>query len=249
MNTNEKETERKDRDKADLIAKIEDLTVTINELTKAIETLKAEIAEMQVQLKHAGEDRELANNEFQVTVADQRATQKLLKSALDVLKSVYAKKLAMMQQEPPTGFKKMKKNKNAGGVMGMIQQIIDDAEALEKETIRNEEQSQKAYEDFVQETNGSIEDKSREIINKSDEKSSAEDDKLKAEEDKADVMLELEQLANEDADLHKACDFVLKNFEIRQTARDEEIEALKQAKAILSGAKFIQLLKHGVNRW
>ena len=36
---------------------------------------------------------------------------------------------------------------------------------------------------------------------------------------------------------------VMKNFEIRQTARDEEIEALKQAKAILSGAKFEAFLQ------
>merc|ERR1719443_2450775 len=107
LNDNEKMTERKDRDKADLIALIEDLTVTINDLTKAIETLKSEIAEMQVQLKHAGEDRELANNEFQATVADQRATQKLLNAALDVLKDVYAKKLALAQQ--PAGFKEHKK--------------------------------------------------------------------------------------------------------------------------------------------
>ena len=43
--------------------------------------------------------------------------------------------------------------------------------------------------------------------------------------------------------LHSSCDFVLKNFDIRQTARDEEIEALKQAKAILSGAKFEAFLQ------
>ena len=35
----------------------------------------------------------------------------------------------------------------------------------------------------------------------------------------------------------------VKNFEIRQTARDEEIEALRQAKAILSGAKFEAFLQ------
>ena len=35
----------------------EDLTMTIDELTKAIDTLKSEISEMQVQLKRAGEDR------------------------------------------------------------------------------------------------------------------------------------------------------------------------------------------------
>ena len=66
---------------------------------------------------------------------------------------------------------------------------------------------------------------------------------VEAEVEKEAVMTELEQLANEDADLHSSCDFVLKNFEIRQTARDQEIEALKQAKAILSGAKFSEFLQ------
>merc|ERR1719243_502425 len=53
--------------------------------------LKAEIAEMQLQLKRAGEDREVENKEFQLTVADQRATQKLLQQALTVLKGFYEK--------------------------------------------------------------------------------------------------------------------------------------------------------------
>merc|ERR1719163_1987822 len=109
---------------------------------------------------------------------------------------------------------------------------------MEAEAIKSEEDSQKAYEEFVKDTNASVEDKSKDIVNKSEEKAKAEGDKTEAEEAKENVMIELEQLSNEDADLHKSCDFVLKNFEIRQTARDEEIEALKQAKAILSGAKF-----------
>merc|ERR1712054_30325 len=50
FNKNQLETEKKDRDKSDLEAKIEDLTLTIKALADAIETLKAEIAEMQVQL-------------------------------------------------------------------------------------------------------------------------------------------------------------------------------------------------------
>merc|ERR1711897_51449 len=98
FNTNRLQTEKKEREKQDLIAKIEDLELTIKTLTEAIETLKAEIAEMQVQLKRAGEDREKENKEFQTTVADQRATQKLLKAALTVLQDFYGKKAAFMQQ-------------------------------------------------------------------------------------------------------------------------------------------------------
>merc|ERR1719335_1509312 len=252
FNENEKITAGKERDKKDIIAKIEDLTMTIEELTKAIETLKAEIAEMQVQMKRAGEDREKENKEFQMTVADQRATQKLLAQALNVLKGFYDKKAkaALVQQSqepagppPPPGFKSYKKNAAAGGVMGMIQQIINDAKAMEAEAIKSEEDAQKAYEDFVKDTNASIEEKSKDIINKSELKAKAEADKTEKEEEKENVMLTLEQLSNEAADFHKACDFTLKNFDIRQTARDEEIEALKQAKAILSGAKFSAFLQ------
>merc|ERR1719267_220130 len=102
----------------------------------------------------------------------------------------------------------------------MIQQIINDAKSMEAETIRSEEDAQKAYEDFVKDTNASIEAKSKEIVNKSEEKAKAEADLVQAKEEKESVMLELEQLSNYDAELHQSCDFILKNFEIRQTARD-----------------------------
>merc|ERR1712242_341075 len=249
FNTNQLQTEKKEREKKDLIAKIEDLEMTIKSLADAIAKLKAEIAEMQVQMKRAGEDREKENKEFQTTVADQRATQKLLKAALTVLQDFYGKKAALLQQKqpagppPPPGFEEYKKSAASGGVMDMIEEIINDAKAMEAEAIRSEEDTQKAYEDFVKETNASIEAKSKEIVNKSELKAKAEGELVETKEAKEAVMLELEQLSNYDAELHQSCDFILKNFDIRQTARDEEIEALKQAKAILSGAKFEEFLQ------
>merc|ERR1719253_2053699 len=251
LNTNQLQTEKKERSKQDLIAKIEDLEMTIKQLTEAIDGLKAEIAEMQVQLKRAGEDREKQNKNFQMTVADQRMTKKMLQAALKILQGFYDKKAAaalVQKQEPvgpppPPGFEEYKKNAAAGGVMGMIQQIINDAKAMEAEAIRSEEDAQKAYESFVQETNASIEAKNKDIVNKTENKAKAESDLVEAKKGKEAAMLELEQLANYKAELHSSCDFVMKNFEIRQTARDEEIEALKQAKAILSGAKFEAFLQ------
>merc|ERR1719359_712189 len=68
FNTNEAGTTEKEREKTDLTTLIEDLTMQIDELHKAIETLKAEIGEMQLQLKRAGEDRDKENKEFQTTV-------------------------------------------------------------------------------------------------------------------------------------------------------------------------------------
>merc|ERR1719152_471784 len=254
INNNERDTEMKERDRDDLVAKIEDLAMTIDTLAKEIETLKAEVAELQVQMKRAGEDREKANKEFQVTVADQRATQKLLAAALNILKG-FDEKAALVQTHaheqkqpagppPPPGFKSYEKNAASGGVMGMMQSIINDAKAMEAEAIRAEEDSQKTYEDFVKETNTSVDEKTKSITNKSDSKARAEGDKVEAESEMDSVLGELEQLANENADLHKSCDFTLKNFELRQTARDDEIEALKQALAMFSGASFSAFLQN-----
>merc|ERR1719310_1534472 len=202
---------------------------------------------MQFQLKRAGEDREKENKEFQETVADQRATQKLLKQALEVLKGFYEKKASFLQktgkQTPPTAFKAYKKNESSGGVMSMIQQIINDAKAAEGEAIRAEADAQRTYETFVKDTNASTEEKNAEIIRKGEAKGKAEVEKTKTEETLESVVAELDGLSTESSDLHSQCDYLLKNFEIRQTGRDQEIEALKQVKQILSGAKFAEFLQ------
>jgi len=250
FNTNQVQTERKDREREDLISLIEDLNLTIETLSADIANLKSEIAELQLEMKRAGEDREKENKEFSQVVADQRAAQKLLTAALKILAGFYEKKAAALMQEdqpagppPPPGFKEYKKNAAAGGVMSMIQTIIDDAKKLEADSIRAEEEAQKAYEDMVNETNASIDKKTKEQANKAEEVAKAEGNLNQANSDKEAALLELEELANYKAELHQSCDFIVKNFETRQTARDEEIEALKQAKAILSGAKFIQMLQ------
>jgi len=242
LNQNQLQTEKKEREKADLEAKIEDLELTIKTLTEQIAQLKAEIAELQVQMKRAGEDREKENKEFQQTVADQRASVVLLSKALEILQGFYDK-AAMLQQRqepagppPPPGFKEYKKNPQSSGVMAMITQIIEDSKAMEAEAIKAEGSAQSAYEAFVKETNASIEAKSKDIANKSESKAKAEDYLVQAQTEHASVMTNLDELSAYNSELHASCDYILKNFDIRQTARDEEIEALKQAKAILSGA-------------
>jgi len=245
LNSNKQQTIEKTEDRKDLKANIEDLDMKIKDLTKAIVGLQKEIKEMQVQLKKAGEDREKENVEFQKTISDQRATQKLLKAALVVLQDFYGKKeggAALDQQPagppPPPGFEEYKKNAASGGVMGMLKQIIDDAKAMVAEATRAEDEGQKAYEDFVKETNASVDAKSKDIVEKKGVKAKSEAALVEAKKEMESLNLEIEKLGNTATELHQDCDFVLKNFDVRQTARAEEVEALRQALAILSGAKF-----------
>ncbi len=62
----------------------------------------------------------------------------------------------VLKQVPPVRFKTFKLNESAGGVMGLIQQIINDAKAM-AEAIKDEVDILKSNEDFVQDTNKSIE--------------------------------------------------------------------------------------------
>lgn len=251
LNENLRNTEDKTREKTGLEETLAGLTMKIDDLTESLETLKAEIEEMRIQMKRAGEDREKENKLFQETVADQRATQKLLKKALEVLQGFYNKKASLLQKagQPgaPEGFKSYKKNSSGGGVMAMIEEIIADAKAEENEAITAESDAQGSYESYVKDTNVSINEKTKDIINKTEEKAQAEAEKTKTEEILEDVTATLEQLSDENAELHKACDFVLKNFDIRQTGRAQEIEALKQVLQILSGAKFSNFLQSESN--
>merc|ERR1719326_798183 len=244
---NDKATMIAQDEKSDLEAHIEDLKSTIDTLTKDIKAKEAEVAEMQVQIKRASEDREMENKEFQQTVADQRATQAILTKALDRLKEVYGfvQTKAKAKQEPgadapppPPGFSTYKKNEGAGGVLSMMEGIITDAKIMETEAIKAEQDSQSAYESFVKNTNDSIASAQKAIVNMSEDKAKAEESLTQAEQDLKATMSELEQLASYAADLHKSCDFTLKNFDVRQEAMAQEIEALGQAKAVLSGADF-----------
>jgi len=244
LNTNQLQTENEEREKQDLTAHIEDLTDAIKRLTDVINRVKTEISENQIQLKRAGEDRELQNKEFQATVADQRATQKLLAKALKVLKGFYDKKAAALVQErqpagppPPSGFKTYEKNQASGGVMGMITQIIEDAKAMEAEAIKAEGDAQKAYESFVAETSATIEEKAKHVINMSEEKAKFEAELVLTQEGLASTISELEELAKYKAELHKNCDFVLENFESMQAGQDEEIEALQDAMKSMAGSE------------
>merc|ERR1719321_2238925 len=118
----------------------------------------------------------------------------------------------------------------------MIEEIIEEAKTAEADAIHAEENAQKAYEDFVKESNASIEAKTKDMINKSEERSKDEAAKVQTDTKLDKAVLELEQLADTKGQLHINCDFLVKNFDSRQASFDEEVEALKEAEAIFSGA-------------
>merc|ERR1719197_2427632 len=59
------------------------------------------------------------------------------------------------------------------------------------------------------------------------------DTKIEASEE-----AQLASLKQTIAQLHADCDFIVENYDLRKTARETEVEGLKNAKSVLSGANF-----------
>merc|ERR1719161_1677128 len=251
INSNEASTEAATRDKEEAIEKVEALDATIKTLVAEIEDLKKQVADGQTAMKRAGEDRELENKDFQLLVADARATQRVLNTALEILKGFYDK-AALVQKgkqepyvagpAPPAAFKSYEKQ-SSGGVTGAIEGVIADSKAVEAEAITAESDAQQGYENFVKDTNDAIDEMVRSITTKTEFKAQSESDKVETEQSRDSAVATLEELASENTALHADCDYTLKNFDLRQGARSAEIEALKQTLAILSGASFSALLQ------
>jgi len=224
--------------KADLEAKIAELEATIKTLTEEIEKAHLDISNLRVELQRASENRKQENLDFQKTVADQMVTAEVLNKALDKLATFYdeAAFAQTKKQTPPVPQMEYKKSQGASGVMQMIEKLIYDTKEITAESKKSESEAQAAYEALIADTNASILNLTKEITSKTKAKAQAKKDLDMTQGDLAEAITELENLAKYNADLHFECDYVLKNFDIRQKARAEEIVALQEAKQILNGA-------------
>jgi len=233
LNENEKMTYTNEQSRADLDDKIKGLTATLEKLAEEIATAKTEIANMEVEVKKASEIREGENKDYQEEITDQRMMQAILQKALERMQKVY--KSALVQQEPPVKFAPTGQNAGASPVVGLLEQIIEDSKAVEGDAIEGEKKAQAAYEQFVNDSTASIQALNNAIQSKSDAVAEATLGKSEAETQRKSTQDRLDDLGEFLGDLHQDCDFVLKNFDIRQKARLQEVEALQNAKAYLSG--------------
>jgi len=249
LNENKRSQEGAYDQKDSLTAKIADLTKNIEKLTADIDASKAAVAASMKQMKRASETREAENADFQTTVNDHRVMSMILNKALDRMKQVYA---LMQQQAPgaphiqtsgthtdpgngPAKFKKMEKNAGGGRVVAMLEEVLADTRKTEDQAMVSEEDSQSAYENFMKDSNQSLSKLQASISDMSGARASSKESLSMAKTDFSQTMNELEGLDATNKDLHTSCDYVLKNFDARQAARAAEMDALKEAKNILSG--------------
>eukprot|EP00930_Biecheleria_cincta_P003064 TRINITY_DN104000_c0_g1_i1.p1 TRINITY_DN104000_c0_g1~~TRINITY_DN104000_c0_g1_i1.p1 ORF type:complete len:697 (+),score=218.08 TRINITY_DN104000_c0_g1_i1:66-2156(+) len=255
LNKNDLAKQDKNQHKDALEGDIQELKTTIAKYGSDIKSLTAEIAEMQKQVQIAAQTREKENMEFQTDSDEQAQTQAVLTKAVKFLQNVYGQGASAVRtsfvqiaahdshKDPvdmalgaPEDFKEYKKNSGGSGAVSLIETIIQDSKKLQAEAVADEQEAQTTYEEFVKTTGASIKTKTAELEGAQKDKAEANGDLAEADSDREATIDELEKLHDTEMNLHKECDFFLANFEVRQKARAQEMEALAQAKGILGGA-------------
>merc|ERR1719277_213127 len=125
----------------------------------------------------------------------------------------------------------------------MINMLRDDLAKEVQETEVNEKEAQSEYETFMADSAAKRADDTKSIANKEATKADLGADIQKMTAEKGATMKEAMATAEYIKDLHLDCDWLITNFQARKDARAGEVESLKNAKAVLSGAdySFVQI--------
>merc|ERR1719335_674522 len=131
-----------------------------------------------------------------------------------------------------------KKGEESTGVIAMIDMLKRDLdkEMTEAETV--EKDSQKDYEQMMDDAAKKRAEDVKSITEKEGVKADTETTIAGLEESLQSQNEELASVKEVEHNLHTECDWLLENFDVRKDARAKEVDALKNAKAILSGADF-----------
>jgi len=141
-------------------------------------------------------------------------------------------------QAPETFSGGVQKNEKSAGVIGLMDMMIREIETDMKDAAYEEKTSQADYAKLMQESEETRAANSKGIVTKAASKADLEGKLEALKETNTAVATDLDLIATTLGDLHMQCDFLLQNYGLRKEARTNEIESLKNAKAILSGADF-----------
>merc|ERR1719271_1002993 len=138
--------------------------------------------------------------------------------------------------EMPSG--PVQKSTKSAGVIGMMDTIIKDLGSDMKDMEYEEKTAQKDYAELMADSQETRAGDTKALTGQTTTKAEVETELMTTKEIRGATATDLKQIATVIGDLHAACDFIMENFDLRKEARTSEIEGLKNAKAVLSGASY-----------
>jgi len=255
-----------DDKKKELERSISDLEKSIDEDKELVATVQAEIdalkegiVKLDREVAEATEIRKDEHEDYASTLAANKAAAEIIEFAKNRMNKFYNPKLykpppkketpelfqerfrgAAAPPPPPETFEGgyKKKGEESGGVIAMMDTLKADLEKEITEMEVTEKNAQEDYEGMVKDAAEKRASDTLSIEEKEAAKAGSEADLVRAGEAKAGTEDELMATKEYIADLHGECDWLLSNYGTRKEARAAEVDGLKNAKAVLSGADF-----------
>merc|ERR1719353_2690655 len=139
---------------------------------------------------------------------------------------------------PATWDAYQKKEGKSNGVIALMDMLLKELQDGIVEAENEEKTAQTDYERLMSESQASRATMVESITSKEVAKADL-DTKIEAtKEKKTSEEAQLASIKQTLAQLHADCDFLIENYDLRKAARENEVEGLKNAKSVLSGASF-----------
>jgi len=252
--------------KAAVEAQIAEAMDAVSALADEIASLETSITEIDKSVAQATEQRKEEHEDFNESIQLNEAAMQLVKKAQQRLQKFYNPTLYKAppktedtmeekiikagtfvqikahgeeDSDDTDGFSgEYKKSEKSAGVIGLMDMMIREIETDMKDAEYEEKTSQADYAKLMTESQETRAANSKGIVTKTASKAEMEAKLETAKEGLTATNTDLDLIATALGDLHVQCDFLLQNYDLRKEARTNEVESLKTAKAILSGADF-----------
>jgi len=249
--------------KAQVEASIADLTDSVNANAERIASLQQDIKALDKAVAQATTQRSQEHEDFQASQQLNQAATQLIEKAKNRLQKFYnptlykaapktertmegkiidagtfAQVRSHRAMDEELTFATYKKSDKSAGVLGLMDMMVKEIATDMKDAEYEEKTSQADYAKLMSDAQESKGSDLKFIITTSSTKAQQEGKLQAAKEEKSATDTDLALIAAANGDLHVQCDFLLQNYGLRAEARTNEIESLKSAKAILSGANY-----------
>jgi predicted nucleic acid-binding Zn-ribbon protein len=174
------------------------------------------------------------------TLAPTAAPGGIAGTGIAVLADVSAHNAAKVAPPPPpeTAAAYSKKSEESNGVIALIDLMVKDLTKEMTEAKTEERLAQEGYEETMKEAAEKRATDVKTLATKEKEKAELEAEVEANTEEKAATTKTLMATLEYIQSLHGECDWLLQYFKVRKEARTGEIDSLKTAKAVLSGADY-----------
>lgn len=244
-----------EQEKKEYKAELEMLNQTVEakraitkELTEEIAGLQAEYAKLQKSVQDRTAMRSKENDEYIATAAENNKAIAVLNIAKNRLRLYYDKEnydgaipstikaakdvTGFVESEPPPD--PASRKVDAARVIGMIDMLIDQLKGVVDGGRENNAGADKAYREFMTETEKEMENMMKWITDKNGVKTQAASDELMSIEEQEEKKKALEELEKTIVATNADCNFIIQYHEQRKEMRMTEMAGLDKAKGVLS---------------